>query len=359
MGQRELWRSLTSFNTSFIATPQECDKNSIPQVGGKAASLGELWKAEAPIPPFFTITSTAYREFIKHNNLTPLITKLNNISSGNLLKTATELRNAILGGAFPQKLEEELKKAYKELASKWNSLAVRSSATMEDAPKASFAGQYESYLGIRGEREFLEAIKKCYASLYTDRAVTYRQKIDISHDGIYMAVITQSLVNAKSAGVMFTVNPLNGDPSSIVIESSWGLGEAVVKGEVIPDKYTINKVTKEVLELRRSRNKSIKYVMLDDGSVVKKDCTDEAAELSLSQEEAVKLAEIGVKLEKYFGTPQDIEWVADNRLKTPNNIFIVQSRPVTTVTTVDKPSKQTSLNTMDRIINTLLTGSKT
>lgn len=345
-------------NDSMIITPEECNRNALPYVGGKASSLGELAKAGAPVPPFFTISSTAYKEFIRHNNITSKIRKLNEAGADNILELAAEVRNAMMESPLPPYVEETLKKAYREMAGKWGSLAVRSSATLEDIAGASFAGQYETYLGIRTEEDFLNSVKKCFSSLYTDRVVTYRHKLGMPHDCVYMAVITQALVKAKSAGVMFTVNPVNGDPSTIVIESSWGLGEAVVKGEVIPDKYVINKVTKEVLEVKKSTNKPVMYEMLDDGTVIQVNSYEASPELSLSQEEAVNLAKVGEKLERYFGHPQDVEWAVDKRLEPPHNIFLVQSRPVTIPTTVDKPSKQTKLNTMDRIIHTLLTGAK-
>jgi len=342
----------------FIIPPEECDRKALQLVGGKASSLGELVKAGAPVPPFFTISSTAYQEFIKHNGLTSKINELNEANGEELLKLAAVIRNEMICSSYPQPLEEELRKAYRELARNWGSTAVRSSATFEDTAGASFAGQYETYLGVRTEEDFLKCVKQCYASLYSDRVVTYRQKLGLQQDGVYMAVITQALVKARSAGVMFTVNPVNGDPSIIVIESSWGLGEAVVKGEVIPDKYSINKVTKEVLEVRRSTNKPVKYEMLDNGSVIQISSEDNWPELSLSKEEAVQLANIGEKLEKRFGIPQDIEWAVDSRLEQPNNILIVQSRPVTIQTTVDKRSRQAMMNPLDRIVNTLLTGSK-
>jgi len=346
-------------NNQLIAAASECSKSLLPAIGGKAASLGELVKAGAPVPPFFVITSDAYRHFIQSNGLDHEIARLQNTSADEALKVAAKLRHQIVNSPFPTELEEKLVDAFKGLTSGWGSVAVRSSATLEDALEASFAGQYETYLGVRSDGEFLESVKKCFASLFTDRAVTYRMKMGLPQDSVRMAVIAQALVKARSAGVMFTVNPLNGDPSMVVIESSWGLGEAVVKGEVTPDKYSVNKISMEVLEVYRSRSKPVRYEMLEDGTVVRKDnAAEESWEASLSLEEAVKLAEMGASLEKYFGAAQDIEWVVDQRRKFPENIFLVQSRPVTIKSTVSTPSKQSDLNPLDRIINTLLIGVK-
>jgi len=343
---------------SFIKFPDECGAHNIHLVGGKASSLGELWKANAPVPPFFVITSEGFKEFIEYNRLWTTISRLDGVEHDEekLLTLSKEVRDKILSASLPSTLDKELMTASQEIISVWGSIAVRSSATLEDVSEASFAGQYESYLGIKTSEQFYDAVIKCYASLFNDRAVVYRNRINKKHTDVYMAVIGQSLVRARSAGVMFTVNPLNGDPSVVVIESSWGLGEAVVKGEVIPDNYMISKVTGEVLRCRTSRTKPIKYESLDDGSVVMIKNPQEGPELSLSSGEAVFLADIGNRLEKYFGRPQDIEWVIDKRFNQPENIYVVQSRPVTVDCTVSRTSRQTGLGMMDRIIQTLLSG---
>jgi pyruvate,water dikinase len=345
---------------SFIKYPDECGAHNIHLVGGKASSLGELFRANVPVPPFFVITTKGFQEFMNYNNLLPAVSRLDNVEHDDekLLALSKEIREKILTASLPKHLEKELGTAFHEIISVWGSIAVRSSATLEDVSEASFAGQYESYLGIKTSEQFYDAVIKCYASLFNDRAVLYRNRINKAHTNVHMAVIAQSLVRARSAGVMFTVNPINGDPSVNIIESSWGLGEAVVKGEVIPDSYMISKVTGEVLKLKTSKNKPIKYETLDDGSVVKVENPPEGPELSLSKEEAVFLGDIGIKLEQYFGRPQDIEWVVDKRFKPPENIFVVQSRPVTVNTTVSKASRQTGLNIMDRIIQTLMAGAR-
>jgi len=216
-------------------------------------------RAGAKVPPFFALSSEAYNDFIDYNSIRPLIDRIGKARGlEEVLRLAEEIRSSMLSGSFPQRLERELLSVFSELRSRWGSVAVRSSATREDASAASFAGQFETYLGVRGDDELLQSVMGCYASLYNDRAVTYRYRMGLPQDDVQMAIVVQGLVKARSAGVMFTVNPVNGDPSVIAIESSWGLGEAVVKGEVIPDRYLINKVTLEVLKIRRLAEQACK-----------------------------------------------------------------------------------------------------
>lgn len=344
-------------NNTYIASPYECNRSTAFLVGGKAASLGEIVNAGARTPPYFTVTSEAYRRFIEHNDLVQKIRRLNFRSEEETVSRSREVRYSIENGVYPPDVEEQLREKFRELVRLWSPVAVRSSATFEDTKGASFAGQYESYLGIRNESDFLHYLRKCYASLYTDRAVAYRLKMNLPQDGVYMAAVVQALVMARSAGVMFTVNPLNGDPSMVVIESNWGLGESVVKGEVIPDRFSVNKITREFLETKNSNHKNVVYETLDDGSVTKRQVSNQG--ISLSKEEVLTLVEYGVKLEKYFGHPQDIEWSIDRRLKHPENVFLVQSRPVTIATTVEKKSTQSAISDpLDRVVSVLLSGVK-
>jgi len=359
MGTR-VWSKFLGSRNSFIKFPEECSARNVHEVGGKASSLGELYKANAPVPPFFVVTSDGFKEFINFNNLHPLITRLETVrhDEAKMLQLLQDIRLRIMSADFPPILGKEIQVAFQKIINSWQTVAVRSSATLEDASEASFAGQYESFLGIRNTVQLFDAVRKCYASLFNDRAVIYRNRMNRNHTDVHMAIVVQSLVRARSAGVMFTVNPLNGDPSVTVIESSWGLGEAVVKGEVIPDSYVISKVTGEVVKSHSSRNKPVKYEVLHDGTVVKVENPPEATEVSLSNKEAELLAEIGNEMERYFGAPQDIEWVVDKRCKHPDNIFVVQSRPVTVNSTISKRSTQSSLTLMDRILQTLLTGTR-
>jgi pyruvate,water dikinase len=341
-------------NFSFILPPEECSGARIRLVGGKAASLGELTKANIPVPPFIVISSEAYREYVKHNGLENAIELLDDTEDeSRLLNLAGKIRSEILKAPYPTGLKRELMEAYGKLVSRWGVIAVRSSATLEDAADASFAGQYETFLGIRSFDQLLDSVKRCYASLFNDRSVLYRKRLKKKNSEAYMAVVVQSLVRARSAGVMFTLNPTNGDPSVVVIESSWGLGEAVVKGEVIPDSYVVSKVTGEVLKVRKSGNKPIKYETTEDGELLTIMNPPEAHELSLSSDEAVYLAEMGVRLENHYGRPQDVEWVVDKNLRFPDNLFVVQSRPATVSPTTSRASELSSIPVLDRMVRIL------
>jgi pyruvate,water dikinase len=344
----------------FILLPEQCGREQRHLVGGKASSLGELVRAGAKVPPFFALSSEAYSDFIDYNSIRPLIDRIGKARGlEEVLRLAEEIRSSMLSGSFPQRLERELLSVFSELRSRWGSVAVRSSATREDASAASFAGQFETYLGVRGDDELLQSVMGCYASLYNDRAVTYRYRMGLPQDDVQMAIVVQGLVKARSAGVIFTVNPVNGDPSVIAIESSWGLGEAVVKGEVIPDRYLINKVTLEVLRFDVSPSKHVRYVPLDDGRVIRVETYERSGELSLEREEALELAKMGRSLEAHFGQPQDVEWVVGAGSGGEGDVFVVQSRPVTVATTVTRPSWQSSIeDPLERVLATLMKGVK-
>jgi pyruvate,water dikinase len=208
-------------------------------------------------------------------------------------------------------------------------VAVRSSATAEDLPGASFAGQQDTYLWVKGSEEVLEKIRLCMASLFTARAISYRVKMGFPHEKVLISVGVQKIVDAKAAGVMFTLNPLNGDPSKVVIEGNWGLGEAVVSGLVNPDTFVVDKVTKEVE--RRVSTKWIESIYsLEAKEVIHSDVPYERRDVQcIEDREILELARYAKKIEAYYGSPQDIEWVLDKHRPFPLNLFMVQSRPET------------------------------
>lgn len=342
----------------LIVPPEFCGRENQHLVGGKASSLGELVRAGARVPPFFVLSSETYRTFVEHNRIDRLLDRIGAVRDLEAVQELAErIRSSIITGSFPQDVERRLLDAFSEIQSTWGSVAVRSSATREDTAVASFAGQFETFLGIRREDEFLQAVKGCYASLYNERAVTYRYKMGMPQNDVRMAVIVQGLIRARSAGVMFTVNPVNGDPSVIAIESSWGLGEAVVKGEVIPDRYLINKVTLDVLRLDVSPGKHVRYLPLEDGRVIRVESYERSGDLSLEKGEAIELARMGRSLEDHFGQPQDVEWVVGTALDGTSGIFVVQSRPVTVATTVSRPSWQSHIeDPLERVLAILMKG---
>ncbi|WP_333638830.1 PEP/pyruvate-binding domain-containing protein [Pyrobaculum aerophilum] len=294
-------------------------KTDVLLAGGKGASLGELVRAGAKVPPGFVVTSMAYKAYIEYNNIDRLIYKLER-RDGDPLALAAKIREAILNGEVPDDLKRELMKIREEFSRDY--LAVRSSATYEDSPEFSFAGIHETYLGVRGgEVEYY--VKKVWASNFEDRAVTYKLDNRIPPSKVYMAVVVQKLLNPKTAGVAFSLDPRNGDRSVVVIESNWGLGESVVSGEVTPDRFVVSKITNEVVKKEISPSKNVMYVM-ENGRVVHKETPPEAAVApSLSDEEVLEITRQVVSLERYFGYAVDVEWAVEG------DVYILQSRPET------------------------------
>jgi pyruvate,water dikinase len=274
-------------------------------------------------------------------------------------KAAELIRSKFMRSPMPHVLRDAIVEAYRKLAKRIGvenpRVAVRSSATVEDLPEASFAGQQDTYLNVVGEEELVEHVKKVWASLWTARALSYRDSLNIEHESALMAVIVQKMVNSRSAGVMFTVHPVTGEKDKIVIESAWGLGEYVVAGKVTPDQFVVDKTELKVLERRiRRKERALFYDPVSRSNVevrlpANEEEVEEIAERSpevaslikkfsiyseapsLSEEEVLELAKIGLKIEEHFGKPMDVEWAIDMDIEPPKNIFIVQARPVTTL----------------------------
>jgi pyruvate,water dikinase len=303
--------------------------------GGKGANLGELVTAGVPVPPGFVVTSKAYKLFLEKSGLQEKIAKLlegldvNNTEQ--LKKVSEEIRRLIMEAEMPKEVEESIRKAYRELGEKIGIkdplVAVRSSAVAEDLPEASFAGQQETYLNVRGEDNVIDRVKACWASVFTARAIFYREQMGIDHLKAYMAVVVQKMVNARSAGVMFTIHPVTGNPDVVVIESSWGLGEAVVGGKVTPDEFIVDKKTLEIKEKRISEKKIMITYDPETGKNVEVPVPEDMARKpSLSDDEVKQLAKYSIQIENHYKHPMDIEWAIDKDIAPPNNIFIVQAR---------------------------------
>ncbi|NYT07144.1 MAG: phosphoenolpyruvate synthase [Methanomicrobiales archaeon] len=308
---------------------EEIRKEDIAAVGGKGASLGEMSSIGLPVPGGFVVTSHAFRRFLIETGLEQtLFSDLENLDVDNnaaLEKAADKARAAVLKEKMPASLREEIKKAYKRLDSGSMVVAVRSSATAEDLPDASFAGQQETYLNIKGEKNLLEAVQKCWASLYGARAIYYRSKQGFDDRSVNIAVVVQQLVNSEKAGVMFTSHPVTGEPLAI-IEGSWGLGESVVSGSVSPDKYVFDQRTGNVID-RLIAQKKIEIVSEGDHGTRTLDVpTDRQDAPVLSDDEVGRLAKFGAIAETHYGVPQDVEWGI-----VGNEIYILQSRPITTI----------------------------
>jgi pyruvate,water dikinase len=316
---------------------QKAGKEALNLVGGKNASLGELIRADIPVPPGFSVTTEAYDEFLIEGGIKEKIEKilspigLQDVTS--MEEASQTIRELIRQTPMPNKIQEAIRSNYQALSQVCEvpdiPVAVRSSATAEDLPGASFAGQQDTFLWVRGCEEVLDKIKSCMSSLFTSRAISYRIKMGFPHEKVLISVGIQKIVDAKAAGVMFTLNPLNGDLSKVLIEGSWGLGEPVVSGQVNPDKFVVDKVTKEI-----QRTISQKWIECifdpEKGMVCHLDIPHERQELQCIEDEEIhELARYAKRIEEYYGSPQDIEWAIDKDKPFPLNIFLVQSRPET------------------------------
>ncbi len=284
-------------------------KDMVELAGGKGANLGELLSQGIRVPPGFVITSKAYSYFLDYNGLRDQIVSILNEESSSE-RASERIKALILSSKVPQDLEEMIYSSYDELVrivGKEVLVAVRSSATAEDIESASFAGQQDTYLNVK-KANLIEMIKAVWASLYNERAIEYRKSKGIDSSKVEMAVVVQKMVNSRSAGVMFTLNPSNGDRNFIVIESSWGLGETVVGGKVTPDEVIITKADLKIVDKRISR-KNMKIVY-DQGKNVEVTLNgDECERPSISDEEALELAKLALKIEQHYGMPMDIEWL--------------------------------------------------
>jgi len=319
----------------FVVWLDEVNKEDLPLVGGKAAGLGETARMGAPIPPGFVITTEAFNYFIRstglHEEIKRILSSIIDKTPEEYERVSSILRRLIEGRNMPKDLEEIIAGAYMELSARTGvrdvPVAVRSSATAEDINTASFAGQQETYLNVRGAGNVIEYVKKVWSSLYTARAMMYRDKMGIAD--AQMAVVVQKLLNSRSSGVLFTLDPVTGDRGKIVIESAWGLGESVVGGFVTPDRWIVDKETLSIVDKRISR-KSV-AIIRDEGGLTRKIelPEDKALEPSLSDDEVIRLATIALRLERHYGNPLDIEWAIDADMRPPDNIFILQVRPET------------------------------
>lgn len=316
-------------NVPNILMLEEIRKEDIPSVGGKGASLGEMASIGLPVPKAFVVTAQAFRRFLietgLENRLFSRFEELDVEDNEALESSAREAMDLVLEAPMPTRIQDDVRAAYKQLAPEPMIVAVRSSATAEDLPDASFAGQQETFLNIRGEVDLIEAVQKCWASLYGARAVYYRSKQGFDDHSVNIAVVVQQLVHSEKAGVMFTSHPVTGE-SMTIVEGSWGLGEAVVSGTVSPDNYIFDQRTGKVVD-RRIARKLVEIV--SDGTkgtkVIEVSLSRQEAQV-LSDEEVARLAMFGRIAEDHYGVPQDVEWAIVGK-----ELFILQSRPITTI----------------------------
>lgn len=325
----------------------EISKADVPVAGGKGANLAEMYNSGFPVPPAFIVTAQAFSKFLEANKLNAkikqILDSINYEDTAELETKTKQVRELIVNAEMPDFIEQAIIEAYEVLSSKDNNLlvsepcftAVRSSATAEDLLEASFAGQQETFLNIKGNSALLDAIKKCWASLFTARATYYRHKKGFSHEKTLIAVIVQRMINSEKSGVMFTLNPINNDKSKLVIEAVFGLGEGVVSGAIEPDYYLIDKASLELVE-KKIGIKKIEFTRDSAGNNIKKELPSELQmQQVLEPWEIKKLATYGIKLESHYEWPQDVEWAIEG-----GHFYILQTRAVTTS---EKEFKETKL----------------
>ncbi|MEM0215475.1 MAG: pyruvate, water dikinase [Archaeoglobaceae archaeon] len=305
----------------------DVDKNDISIVGGKAANLGELMRIEIPVPDGFVVDARTFRDFISRTNLKDkiynLLRDLNVENTEELNRISEEIRKLIREAKIPEDIDREIKKAYKKLGNgKDVYVAVRSSATAEDLPDASFAGQQDTYLNVKGEDEVVNKVKECWGSLFTPRAIYYRVQKGFRHEDVSIAIVVQKMVNSEKSGVMFTSHPVTGEKKCI-IEAVFGLGEAIVGGLVTPDTYVYDRVNKKLLEVKVAEKK---FMIVRKNGNERVELGEKGKERVLSDEEIRRLVDLGEIIEEHYGKPQDVEWAIEGE-----EIYIVQSRPITTI----------------------------
>lgn len=343
-----------------VVTFDALTEELMPFVGGKCSSLGTMIQAGLPVPPGFAVTTSVFAEAKalsgSRHDLLEMIAGIDLEDNAQLSLVAQKARGIVAGWPIPPAAEEQIRSGYAALCELCGvediPVAVRSSATSEDSPDASFAGEHDTYLWVRGADAVLDMIRSCWASLYTDRAIAYREEMGYHHDDVDMSVAVQKMVHPRAAGVAFTLDPTNGDRSGICIDAAWGFGEGVVSGDVTPDNFLVDKVLWNI-NRRIISPKAHAYRLADDR--VSRVPLDEAtgSAPSLTDTEIVAIARLARVAEKHYGCPQDIEWAVDQDLPAGEDVVLLQSRPETVWS---KKHKQvsTGADLMTSIVDTLV-----
>jgi pyruvate, water dikinase len=341
-------------STENISWFADITLNDRPAVGGKGGSLGELTRAGIAVPAGFVIRTGAFERFLaeleKEDPIRSRVEELHHHELEHAMALSAHVRARFENAAPVEDLRPEVLWSHAELCGGDLSspLAVRSSATIEDSDDASFAGLQDTYLWVTGAESMLHSVRSCWASLYSVPSITYRRKHKVPEDKVAMAVVVQRMVHARTAGVMFTRSPLTGDRSVMTVEAAWGLGSAVVGGEVTPDHFVMGKITGEI-SVREISDKHIQHVPAPGGGVKEIETPERLRhEPSLSDKELAELRELGRKVERHYGRPQDIEWAIDHS----GQIFLLQSRPETVWAAKDgapvaKPAENPMLHVMN------------
>ena len=321
-------------DTRRIIDVNELRVTDVPIVGGKGANLGELTSSGFPVPNAFVLTTVSYDYFIASSGIMDkilaLLKGIDRSSDDSLDAAAKEIRALFDKCPIPKDLQKEIKDSYKLLlGGKKGFVAVRSSATAEDLPDASFAGQQETYLNVKDEKDLVDKIKKCWSSLFTARAIYYREAQGYSHEDVKLAVVVQKMVNSEYSGIMFTVDPHNG-AKNIIVEGGYGLGEAMVGGEVTPDHYVIDKA-KMAISSKKTFKQTWKYIRGPQGGAVKEDVPEDMQSIQkIPDSRVLEIAEIGRQVEIHYDKPMDMEWCIED-----GKVYLVQARPITAIGSAD------------------------
>jgi pyruvate,water dikinase len=339
----------------YVKKFEELSKSDIGIAGGKGANLGELTQAGIPVPPGFVVTAQAYEYFMDeagiNNKVMSILDEIDINDTKALQAAAEEIKKIIVEAPIPEDLVLFIREYYNELCQRVGEddtdVAIRSSATAEDLPEASFAGQQDTFLHVSGDDEVIEYIRKCWASLFEARAIFYREENNFEHSKVYIAVVVQKMANADKAGVMFTVNPSTGEEIAL-IEGSWGLGESVVSGDVTPDNYQVDKKDNEIINVTIS-DKKVMYTNDENGTSVKVDVPeDKRKERVLSDDELIELTEMGKRVQAHYGEPMDTEWAFEKDM-----LFLLQARPITTLGNADEDADEASSDLGDVLVRGL------
>ncbi|WP_292885218.1 phosphoenolpyruvate synthase [Methanobrevibacter sp. UBA212] len=339
----------------YVKKFEELSKSDIGIAGGKGANLGELTQAGIPVPPGFVVTAQAYKYFMDEAGINDQVMEILDAIDINdtkaLQAAAEEIKTIIIESPIPDDLVLFIREYYNELCQRVGEddtdVAIRSSATAEDLPEASFAGQQDTFLHVSGDDEVIEYIRKCWASLFEARAIFYREENDFEHSKVYIAVVVQKMANADKAGVMFTVNPSTGEEIAL-IEGSWGLGESVVSGDVTPDNYQVDKKDNEIINVTIS-DKKVMYTNDEKGTSVKVEVPEEKRkERVLSDAELVELTEMGKRVQAHYGEPMDTEWAFEKDM-----LFLLQARPITTLGNASEEAGDASSDLGDVLVRGL------
>ena len=322
-------------------TPSLAQTADVARIGGKGASLARMVSAGFPVPLGFTVAAEAYVQFLKENGLEGQIVNLvkgfDPTDFAAMGEVSESIQKTILEAPMARNIRQQIESAYGALTGQLVSagsvshgtlpqVSVRSSATAEDLPKASFAGQHDTYLNVVGHEAVAVAVRKCWASLWNSNAIHYRDRQHFDHVKALMAVVVQHMVSSTASGVMFTVNPVTGDASEMVINACWGLGEAVVSGTITPDNIVVAKHDLKLKSLQVA-SKTVMIAMADGGGTVEEPVAPERVDApSISDDQVTQLAEMGRRLEEHYGAPQDIEWSFEGDV-----LNLLQSRPITTL----------------------------